>query len=234
LAGNYDTGDLVEIAGADARKITTVLRKRTGDTIEVIDSGARRFRAALRLDGRRVQAELREVLPAAEARLPWRVVVAQAVPKGAKMDFVVEKTTELGVAEILPFSCERTIADGTAAKLERWRRLATTAAQQCGRSAVPQIGDPQTFETLVAQFGEFDAVLFPWELSRMTPAREQLPQLVERANSILVVVGPEGGFSGDEAARAAAAGAHLISLGTRILRTETAAMVILAFLNYLA
>ncbi|GAC1504434.1 MAG: 16S rRNA (uracil(1498)-N(3))-methyltransferase [Vulcanimicrobiaceae bacterium] len=224
----------MEIAGADARKITTVLRKRTGDEVEVIDSGARRFRASVRFDGRRVRAELRELLPDAKSSLPWRVTVAQAIPKGAKMDFVIEKTTELGVAEILPFSCERTIAEGSSAKVARWRRLATTAAQQCGRSTVPRIADPQAFEAIVAQFVRFDVVLFPWELSPLTPVREQLPQLVQRANSILAVVGPEGGFSGDEAVRAADAGAHLISLGNRILRTETAALVLLAFLNYLA
>ncbi len=150
------------------------------------------------------------------------------------MDFVVEKLTELGVARILPLQSERTVVtDVSENKLQRWRRLAKTAALQCGRYDVPHVADPIAFADLCGRFAEFDAVLFPWELAEGVPLRERLPQIVATTRSVLIVVGPEGGFSHGEADAAKAAGAHVVSLGRRILRTETAALVALALLNYL-
>lgn len=206
---------------------------RDGDEVEVIDSAAQRFLAVIVVDGRSVHARLRErVAGAASSGLA--ITVAQGVPKGQKMDFVVEKLTELGVAAIIPLQSERTIVtDVSANKIERWRRLAKTAAQQCGRSDIPQVAEPQDFAGLVSAFSGYDAVLFPWELAESAPLRETLPPLVSDARRILVVVGPEGGFSHGEADAAGAAGAHSISLGSRILRTETAALVLLSVLNYL-
>ena len=151
------------------------------------------------------------------------------------MDFVVEKLTELGAARIIPLQSERTIASEVSTnKIERWRRLAKTAAQQCGRARITQIADPQTLAALIEQFGTYDAVLFPWELADRTPLRERLPQLAANASTVLVIIGPEGGFSHTEADAAANAGAALISLGERVLRTETAGLVMLALLNYVA
>ncbi len=149
------------------------------------------------------------------------------------MDFVVEKLTELGAASIVPLQSERTIVTGVSEiKIERWRRLAKTAAQQCGRDDIPAIEQPLNFHELCAQFPKYDAVLFPWELADRTPLRERLPAFVKDAQRILVAIGPEGGFSHAEADEARAAGAHLVSLGSRILRTETAALVVLSLLNY--
>lgn len=206
---------------------------REGDTIEVIDSAMQRFPATLQLDGRAVSATLGEPHAAPQNALP-AITIAQGVPKGQKMDFVVEKLTELGAASIIPLQSERTIVSGVSPnKLERWRRLAKTAAQQCGRSDVPPVADPVSFEELVSRFSQYDCVLLPWELADRTPLRERLPQLVAQARSILVLIGPEGGFSHDEADSAQAAGAQLISLGSRILRTETAALVVVSLLTYL-
>lgn len=206
---------------------------RDGDEIEVIDSGAQRFTATIAIDGRTVRATLRERITSAPAS-GLQITVAQGVPKGQKMDFVVEKLTELGVHEIVPLGSERTVVtDVSANKLERWRRLAKTAAQQCGRNDIPVIGEAQTLAQLCTTFDSYDLVLFPWELSERVPLRERLPQLVQNAQRVLVVIGPEGGFSHAEADAAQSAGAQLVSLGSRILRTETAALVVLALLNYL-
>lgn len=207
----------------------------SGDTIEVIDSAAQRFSATLTLANHRVTAHLDTLSTASEIAGRWRITLAQALPKGQKMDFVIEKATELGIAEIFPLFCERTVVDDVGpGKLERWRRLAKTAAQQCGRSTVPEVNDAQSLTGFVPCFKNYDTILFPWELAGPQPLRETLPPLVERAREILIIIGPEGGFSSDEAARAKDAGAHLISLGTRILRTETAALVVLAILNYVS
>jgi 16S rRNA (uracil1498-N3)-methyltransferase len=220
------------MSGSDAHKIVTVLRLRDGDEIEVIDSAAQRFIAAIAVDGRNVSATLRERRESRDS-FALHVTVAQGVPKGRKMDFVVEKLTELGAAQLLPLQSERTVVtDVSANKIERWRRLAKTAAQQCGRDEVPRVGDPIQFSELCTTFSNYDVVLFPWELADRTPLRDRLPELVRDARRALVVIGPEGGFSHAEADAARNAGAQLISLGSRILRTESAALVVLALLNY--
>ncbi|HET9095694.1 MAG TPA: 16S rRNA (uracil(1498)-N(3))-methyltransferase [Candidatus Baltobacteraceae bacterium] len=233
VEGRHESGQAVPLSGSDAHKIISVLRMRQGDTIEIIDSAAQRFRATLAIDERSVRAELGERIGSPASVLP-HVTVAQGVPKGQKMDFVVEKLTELGAAEIIPLQSERTIVNGVSEnKIERWRRLAKTAAQQCGRDDIPRIADPLALADLCKTFAAYDVVLFPWELADRVPLRDLLPELVADARRILVLVGPEGGFSHAEAAAAHSAGAQLISLGSRILRTETAALAVLAVLNYL-
>jgi 16S rRNA (uracil1498-N3)-methyltransferase len=225
-------GDLVEISGSDARKIATVLRLRDGARIEIVDSTGTLFEGDVVLDGDRVRTALRSSVADAAPEERLRVAVAQALPKGQKMDFVVEKATELGAAAIVPFSSERSLAaDVGAAKIERWRRLARTASQQSGRRSVAHVDDPLTFERLLERFASYDVVLFPWELAPQVALRERLPALLERARSALIVVGPEGGFSHDESTAATARGAELLWLGPRILRTETAAMALLAIVG---
>jgi 16S rRNA (uracil1498-N3)-methyltransferase len=210
-----------------------VLRKRDGDDVEVIDSAAQRFNARLEIDGRTARAELVDLRESPKTAMP-RITVAQGIPKGQKMDFVVEKLTELGVEAIVPLQSERTIVPEPGAnKLERWRRLAKTAAQQCGRAEIPQIDEPVALEELLTRAGNFDVVLFPWELADRVPLRDRLPGLIADAKRVLVIVGPEGGFSHAEAQAAQDAGAQLVSLGERILRTETAALVAVALIAYL-
>jgi 16S rRNA (uracil1498-N3)-methyltransferase len=233
IEGKHELGDVVALSGSDAHKIASVLRMRDGDTIDLIDSAAQRFAATLAIDGRAVSATLRERKDTS-ASAALEVSVAQGVPKGQKMDFVVEKLTELGAVEIIPLQSERTVVtDVSENKVERWRRLAKTAAQQCGRNDVTRIAQPQSFHDVCASFARYDLVLFPWELADRAPLRERLPQLVRGIKNALVVIGPEGGFSHQEADAARSAGAELVSLGSRILRTETAAMVVLSLLNYL-
>jgi 16S rRNA (uracil1498-N3)-methyltransferase len=228
----HAAGDVVRIDGSDAHKIARVLRLQSGDRIEMVDSAGTVFDALLRIDDESVEATLLSALERTP-QVQLAVDVAQGLPKGAKMDFVVEKLTELGASAILPFTSERSIVrDLGDAKLERWRRLARSAAQQCGRHSVPAIEDAVTFDALCDRFASYDVVLFPWEVAAREPLRDTLPPLVTSARRVLVVIGPEGGFSHAEAERAKAAGAHLVSLGSRVLRTETAAMVVLAVLGY--
>jgi 16S rRNA (uracil1498-N3)-methyltransferase len=233
VEGVRSAGERVAIQGADARKMLAVLRLRDGDAVELVDSAGTRFDARVHVDGNDVCASLLTARPVAE-QAARTIDVAQAIPKGQKMDFVVEKATELGAHAILPFYSERSVAHapGTA-KTERWRRLARAAAQQCGRSFVPEVAAVSSFDELVGRFMKYDAVVFPWELAAAVPLRESLPPLLGGKSTVLVVVGPEGGFSHAEAEAAEAQGARLVWLGPRILRTETAAMVLLAILEYL-
>lgn len=142
----------MRLPGDDARKLLVVLRAQTGAAVELIDSGGRVFATRLVVDGTFATLTLERELERLQApRLA--ITLAQGVPKGAKMDFVVEKATELGVARIVPFVSARTVGDGErTGKLERWRRLAKTAAQQCGRRDVPIVDAPIDFATLVRAF----------------------------------------------------------------------------------
>jgi 16S rRNA (uracil1498-N3)-methyltransferase len=233
VADAHAVGDRLSIAGSDAHKITNVLRLHDGDQIEVADSAAHVYRAALHIDGHVVQATLRERLTSV-ANSAVVIDVAQGVPKGAKMDFVVEKLSELGVGTIIPVESERTIVrDVGSNKIQRWRRLAKAAAAQSGRSDIAEIAETVTYAELIERFPSYDTVLFPWELAPGEPLRSLLPSLVADAARILIVVGPEGGFSHAEAEAAEGAGASVISLGSQILRSETAALVLLSVLRYL-
>lgn len=213
----------------DAHKIADVLRMRAGDEIVVVDSAARVYRASVRFQHDGVGALLDEQL-AAFASQTLRVTLAQAVPKGQKLDFVVEKATELGLASLIPLQTSRSIGQASEHKLERWRKLARSAAAQCGRTTVPLVEAPLDFSALLPRIATFDAAILAWELAS-TPLREVLRGL-NGAKNVLVIVGPEGGFSHAEAEAAVGAGARAVSLGTRILRAETAPIVMLAALLY--
>ncbi|HTU70098.1 MAG TPA: 16S rRNA (uracil(1498)-N(3))-methyltransferase [Candidatus Baltobacteraceae bacterium] len=225
-------GELVAIDGSDAHKIAHVLRLRDGDEIEIVDSAGAVFAARLESRDENLAARLTE-RRASHAGSEVAIDVAQAIPKGAKMEFVVEKLSELGVRALLPFESERTVVrDPRDAKLERWRRVARSAAQQSGRSDVIAIEEPAAFTQVCERMDRYDLVLLPWELAEPQPLRGRLPELIAGARRILVVIGPEGGFSHAEAELAQAARARPIWLGPRILRTETAALAVAAILGY--
>ena len=158
---------------------------------------------------------------------PLRVTLAQAVLKPAQLDFVVEKATELGVAEIILFTCARTQRPASESRMQRLQRVANSAAKQCQRSAVPHIAGTLTFSDLLCR--PTDSLgLFFWEASATvwdSPA-------IHAPRDLLAVVGPEGGFTPTEAAAACTAGFRQIGLGPRILRAETAAVVALTLCQF--
>jgi len=233
VEGVHAVGDRVAFAPDDARKLATVLRKRSGDRVQVVDSGGIAYVATLDVDGRDVRATLGEPLARGDVEAALAVTIAQAVPKGQKMDLVVEKATELGAFAIVPVRSARVIGHDTSpGKVERWRRIARSAAQQSGRVRVPGVADVHDWDALLATFARYDRVYIPWELAEPAPLRDVFEPELDGARSVLVVIGPEGGFSAEEVARASAAGARAISLGRRILRTETAALVVLSAVLY--
>ncbi len=235
IEGMGEAGSVIEIDGSDAHKIAHVLRLCAGDRIEIIDSTATEFDATIETVDRSITARLLETRDAAHTTPVLRVDVAQAVPKGRRMDFVVEKGTELGAHALFPFFCERTIGRSVGdEKLARWRRLARSAAQQSRRREVPHVADPLSYDALLSRFEAYDAVLFAWELAPRQALRDAMLSLLPERGDILAVVGPEGGFTHAEADAALARGAVAISLGPRILRTDTAALALLAVIGALA
>ena len=160
-----------------------------------------------------------------------RLSLAQALLKSDKLDWVVEKATELGATELVFFTCARTLGRITAERHARWMRVARSAAQQCQRSTVPLIAGPVSFEEVLTRRAE-PLRLFLWEEQPpggLATVHQQHPC----ASAVLVVVGPEGGFDSHEADRAAAAGFQLVGLAPRILRAETAAVAAVTLCQFL-
>jgi 16S rRNA (uracil1498-N3)-methyltransferase len=212
----------VRLRGGELRHLRDVLRLGRGARVEVFDGEGR---AAVAVVGAidRAAAELTIVAPSErKSESPLSLTLAVGLAKGAKLDWIVEKTTELGVARIVPFTSARAVPDAasSASKLERWRRIAAAAAAQSGRAVCPVIEEASSFAALLERAAAHERAVLFWEESRER-LRTALPAT---PRSVLVVTGPEGGFSADEAAAAARAGVAIATLGPRTLRAETAAI----------
>ncbi len=214
----------VKLRPAQSRHLVTVLRLSSGAEIEVFDGRGGRFRARLSDDA----LEIGPPLPG-DAR-PVDVVLAQALAKGEKMDLVVQKAVELGASRVVPFASERAVprldARRGTSRAERWRRIAQEAARQSGRADVPQVDAPIGWEELFSLAHEEPdrrpLLLDPDE-------RElRLGAASSGVSRLLLVVGPEGGFSPEERQRAVSSGFLPVALGPFVLRTETSGLAALA------
>jgi 16S rRNA (uracil1498-N3)-methyltransferase len=229
----------VKAAGEDARYLTRVLRLGPGDAVTVLDGQGRVFRAAISaVNEKEVHLALEDEI-VYDAEPITKVALFQAVPKGDKMDFVIQKATELGVARIVPVITERVIVRfntvQAAKRRERWRRIAREASRQCGRTMVPVVEPVITFQAALQNdyFSGFPGIL-PWEGEQETRLRDFLETMSGEIlpKEIAVFIGPEGGFSLPEVEAARASGIATVSLGRRILRTETAGIITIALILY--
>ncbi len=224
----------VSITGPDVRHIARVLRMGPGDYLTVSD-GRFFYRVEIRSVRRQeVEAVVHEQWEAAvEPR--YRVRLVQGVPKGDKMDSVVRQATEVGAVEIVPLLSRYVIPERAPEvwdrRVERWRRIAREAAKSSGRAVVPRVREPAGWEEVLALLGPGTLGILPWEQA----AGPSLRQLLHRhplPRDIYVLIGPEGGFATEEVERARAAGALIVSLGPRLLRTETAGPLTVGLILY--
>ncbi|AZN40439.1 RsmE family RNA methyltransferase [Paenibacillus albus] len=233
----------VVLTGDDAHHVVRVMRMEAGDSIIVSDGQSRVAEAVIRvLSPGNVEAEVSEWLQDSSEPL-WSITVAQSLPKGDKMEIVIQKGTEIGAVSFVPFESQRMIVqyDGKkeAKRLERWGKIAKEAAEQAHRSRIPAIEAVASWKELIALIKTYDLALFCYEkeggclgLRDAISAQRARQGWGSEERSILLIVGPEGGFTEREAGEAEEAGAVVVGLGKRILRTETAAMVGLACLMY--
>lgn len=192
------------------------LRARRGDALEVVDADRRLFLAELRSGG---EAFVIEALEAPD-REDLDLSLYQAIPKGGRMDLVVEKATEVGATRIVPLVTERGIVSPRGGKVERWRRVAEAAARQSLRLRVPEVAEPVSFAEAVREVGGEGVLL------HNAPDLEPLEAVVR--DPVNLFVGPEGGWSEDELRMAGEAGLASVQLGPYRLRSETAGMVAVA------
>lgn len=229
------TGNSVTVTGEDARHITKVMRFREGEQIIVSDGQGKDVTAAITLlSSERVEGQI--IGEISEKReLPVRVTIAQSLPKGDKMDMVIQKGTELGAASFFPYVSARSVVrldDKKEEKRgERWRKIAKEAAEQAHRSLIPDISSVFSWRQLLDESRNYDAAVLAYEQENSYTLHRVLAQCSEGAK-ILLVIGPEGGFSEEEVQQAQESGFHVVSLGKRILRTETAGLYALACVSY--
>ncbi len=210
-----------------------VLRLGAGDSVTLFNGQGGEYSAVLtRVERRRCSVEIK-AFDAREAEPRHTLTLAQGLPEGSKMDWIVEKAVELGATAIQPLAAARSVVrlseERSAKKLAHWQAVAIAAAEQCGRNRVPSIAQPQSFSTWIAQHDLHPRILLSPRATQSLSdwARHRPPQ------AMTVMVGPEGGFNADEEAAAIAHGAICLSVGARVLRTETAGLAVLAALNAL-
>lgn len=226
----------IHINGTDVNHIANVLRMKTGEEVWISDGGKKEYRCTIESVSQ--DEVLLHIIYAQEPNyeLPSRLYLFQGLPKADKMELIIQKAVELGVYEIVPVATKRAVVKLDPKKEEkkrlRWQSIAESAAKQAGRALIPQIATCISFEKALRMCNGLDAALIPYEKAEgMQHARDQVRALHGK-HSIGIFIGPEGGFEESEIEAARAAGAIPITLGHRILRTETAGLTMLSILMF--
>jgi 16S rRNA (uracil1498-N3)-methyltransferase len=223
--GCFQQGDLV-LSGDQAHQIHDVLRLVRGEVIAALDNSGAEFRVELtRVSRGEVRGRVLERLNPASEPLT-RLTLYQSILKADKFEWVLQKGTEIGVAEFVPMITSRVVASSiSGAKHRRWERIVVEASEQAGRGKIPAIRPVQRFEDALGEAGERGGLaVIPWEGERSASLRSLL-ESSNRDSAISVFIGPEGGLATAEIAAARARNVHAVGLGPRILRAETAGLV---------
>ena len=230
---------LLTITGPEVNHIRNVMRLKPGEEISVsIGGDGKEYRYGIEsYTEDSVLCRLRFVKDK-EVELPVKVLLFQGLPKADKMDLIVQKAVELGAAEIIPVSMERCVvkldAGKAAKKTARWQTIAESAASQSRRSIIPRVLAPMSMKEAVEDAKEQTEVrVIPYELQEDDGSVKQYLESLKEGQSVSIFIGPEGGFAPGEVELAKKAGIRPISLGRRILRTETAGLAILSWLIYI-
>jgi 16S rRNA (uracil1498-N3)-methyltransferase len=241
------TSDQITIDNENARYLSMVLRVKPGEIITIFDgSGHRYICRILQIHKKEVVVEMIKKEPYS-AEPPVSISLAQGLPKSDKMDLIVQKSTELGVSRIFPIITERSQIKHTG-KVERWRKIALSASQQCGREKITEIEEPVEFakflsglhivnednnaaNVIPAKVGISHPTIIFSEEQKEINLKKILNNLTT-SNNIVLLIGPEGGFSGEEVSAAVEKGFIEASLGPRVLRTETAPIAAISIIQY--
>lgn len=225
-------GDIITLDSDDSKHIKTVLRSNVGDEVTVCDCCGNDYICRIDELGSNVKVRICE-RKACESEPRVRITLFQGLPKGDKMDSLIQKCVEIGVCTFVPVACERSIVKidkKEEKKIQRWQKIALAAAKQSGRGIIPLVENSMTFNEAVKKAKDMDMALIPYENERERGIREAIESF--EGESIAVFIGPEGGFSDGEIKAAVENGVMPITLGRRILRTETAGPVTAAILLY--
>ena len=228
----------IRICGEDYNHIHNVLRMKTGEEVLVTDQGEKEYLCEIEdYDADTQEVLLRVVDVFGNNReLPAKIVLFQGYPKGDKMEQIVQKAVELGVAEIVPVMMKRCVVKldekKAAKKIERLNGVALSAAKQSKRGRIPEVKPAMNMEQAIQYARSLDSIIVPYESAEGMEYSKKVIDEITDGRSIGILIGPEGGFEPSEIGKIEAVGGKVISLGHRILRTETAGMVVLSLLMF--
>lgn len=229
-------GNKVYMQGADVNHMKNVLRMKPGEDVRINDGMGKTYLCCISAyEEKGAVLDIFKELDA-ETELPSRIVLFQGLPKGDKMEWIVQKAVELGAYSIVPFAAKRSVVKldekKAAKKQERWQAIAKGAAEQSGRSIIPEVRKVMTFAEALEAAKKLDVLLIPYELEQGRKETVKIIGNITPGQSVGIFIGPEGGFEEEEVDRAKEAGACPVTLGKRILRTETAGLTALSILMY--
>ena len=234
----------VRIGGDDYTHIRNALRMRPGEAFMVSEQTGTsegpegEYYCILESFDEEEKAAVAKVAYFQESRqeLPCPITLYQGLPKSEKMEFIIQKAVELGAARIVPVAMKRCVVKLEAGrgdkKTARWQAIAESAAKQCGRARIPEVSGVLSYAEAVREASAADVFLVPYENEKGMAETRRIVSQIAPGQKIAMMIGPEGGFDEDEIRQAREAGGHTISLGKRILRTETAGMCLLSILMF--
>lgn len=229
--------NVINIVGTDVNHIANVLRLKVDEEIQVCneDSGVNYSTKILEINKETVKCEILEIKESiSEASV--HINILQGLPKAEKMELIIQKCTELGVKEITPVEMERCIVklDGKSEikKIERWQKIAEVAAKQSGRDKIPNINNVINIKNVCNILANYDIVLVPYENEKNVTLKEVLAKLPKKDLKIAIIIGPEGGFEEKEIKMLEQNNCKIVTLGNRILRTETVAIAMTSVILY--
>ncbi len=227
-------GDSIVVAGKEAHHMIDVMRLKASDSVVTFDGTGKEYVGVIKEVSRDSLAIKIIETKQSRAKDAYSITLVQALTKKEKMDYIVEKATELGAHSIVPVITERTIPDWDDAKkrsrADRWRKIAMEAAKQCGRPDIPEISAVSKFTETAKKFSDFDLKLIAILNDEAVPIKEAVKNF--KSWKIVIAIGPEGDFSPGEFKAARAAGFRPISLGPRVLKSDTAGLALLSILGY--
>ncbi len=230
-------GGQITITGSDVNHIKNVLRMRAGEKIAAVSEA----------EGRKYLCEIQKLeedavycrmlsAEEADAELPSKIFLFQGLPKGDKMELILQKAVELGCFEVVPVACRRCVVKldekKQKSRVQRWQGISEAAAKQSGRRIIPRVHEVMQFSQALSYAAGMDVKLIPYEQAENMSGTRKILDSVEPGQRIAVFIGPEGGFEEAEIEEAGRAGVIPVTLGRRILRTETAAITVLSWLMY--
>ena len=229
--------DYITIEGSDVNHIKNVLRMKVGEAMILCDGQGTDYHCTIdTLSNDFIQAKVVEVEDT-QTELPAKIYLFQGLPKKDKMELIIQKAVELGVYQIVPVMMKRSVVKlddkkKEQKKLERWQSIATSAAKQSGRGIIPEVVPVMSYKEAIAMAKEMEYKVLPFEHAEGMEETKKIIKEVQGKKTVAVFIGPEGGFEDDEVAYAMEAGIKPITLGKRILRTETAGLTILSVLMF--
>lgn len=240
INNNQIDNNTIIITGKDVNHISNVLRMKIGEEIQVCDTDtSNNYLVKLQnIDKEKIYCDIIEKIKS-EAEPDINLKIFQGIPKSDKMELIIQKSTELGVKEIIPVQMERCVSKITPKdekkKIERWQKISEMASKQSGRDIIPKVNNPVKVKDICNLINELDMIIVPYEKEEKYTLKNAIEEIKQNKNnkpSIGIVIGPEGGFDPNEINLLKNAGAKIVTLGKRILRTETVALAMASVIMY--